>query len=80
MRGQLITRFARRPGLLMYLSCTVYLLGPPFCMSQELPPRAASAQLFNNACRTCHTIRENDNRFGPTLYNIMGRKAGSLPN
>jgi cytochrome c len=57
------------------------MLASPGCLSQELPSRAdASAQLFNNACRTCHAIREGDNRFGPTLYNIIGRKAGSLPN
>jgi cytochrome c len=35
---------------------------------------------FNNACRTCHTVREGDNRLGPSLYGVIGRKAGSLPN
>jgi cytochrome c len=40
----------------------------------------APEQAFNNACRTCHTIREGDNRLGPNLYKIIGRKAGSLPN
>ena len=41
---------------------------------------AASGQLlFNNACRTCHTMKEGDNRLGPNLHNIIGRKAGSLP-
>ena len=40
-----------------------------------------SGQLtFNNACRTCHTTKEGDNRLGPNLHNIIGRKAGSLPN
>jgi cytochrome c len=34
--------------------------------------------LFNNACRTCHTLRDGDNRLGPNLHKIMGRKAGSL--
>ena len=34
---------------------------------------------FNNACRTCHTMREGDNRLGPSLYGVIGRKAGSLP-
>jgi cytochrome c len=34
--------------------------------------------LYNNACRTCHTLREGDNRLGPNLHKIMGRKAGSL--
>jgi cytochrome c len=42
---------------------------------------AASGQLlFNNACRTCHTMKEGDKRLGPNLHNIIGRKAGSLPN
>ena len=35
---------------------------------------------FNNACRTCHTTREGDNRLGPNLHKVVGRKAGSLPN
>jgi len=35
---------------------------------------------FNNVCRTCHTTREGDNRLGPNLHKIIGRKAGSLPN
>jgi cytochrome c len=42
---------------------------------------SGSGQLiFNNACRTCHTLKEGDNRLGPNLHNIVGRKAGSLPN
>ena len=41
----------------------------------------ATGQLvFNNACRTCHTTKEGDNRLGPHLYRIVGRKAGSPPN
>jgi cytochrome c len=35
-------------------------------------------QAFNNACRTCHVVREGDNRLGPNLHRIVGRKAGSL--
>ena len=34
--------------------------------------------MFNNACRTCHTIREGDNRLGPNLYGIVGRKSGTV--
>lgn len=33
---------------------------------------------FNNACRTCHTAKTGDNRLGPSLAGVMGRKAGSL--
>ncbi|MGE0210447.1 MAG: cytochrome c family protein [Parvibaculaceae bacterium] len=44
-------------------------------------PTAAVAQdgqvVFNNACRTCHTMKPGDNRLGPTLAGIIGRKAGT---
>jgi cytochrome c len=40
---------------------------------------AAGQQAFNNACRTCHTTKDGDNRQGPNLHGIIGRKAGSLP-
>ena len=53
------------------------------CLSQNLftQTRADDApeQVFNNACRTCHTVREGDNRLGPNLFKIIGRTAGSLP-
>lgn len=45
-------------------------------------PQAIGADgqiLFNNACRTCHTVREGDNRLGPNLNRIVGRKMGTLP-
>jgi cytochrome c len=32
---------------------------------------------FNNRCRTCHSVKEGDNRLGPSLHGIIGRKAGS---
>ena len=33
---------------------------------------------YNNACRTCHSFKPDDNRLGPTLHDIVGRKAGSI--
>jgi cytochrome c len=38
----------------------------------------AGELIFNNACRTCHTVKEGDNRLGPSLAGVVGRKAGSL--
>ena len=35
--------------------------------------------VFNNACRTCHSMKEGDNRLGPSLAGVVGRKAGTLP-
>ncbi|TWA98533.1 c-type cytochrome [Bradyrhizobium stylosanthis] len=48
--------------------------------AQQPAGDAAAQQAFNNSCRTCHSVKEGDNRLGPNLNNIVGRKAGSLPN
>jgi cytochrome c len=59
------------------------LLGCPAAPQEPVRKGAdtESGQLtFNNACRTCHTTKEGDNRLGPNLHNVIGRKAGSLPN
>jgi cytochrome c len=34
--------------------------------------------VFNNVCRTCHTTVSGDNRLGPNLAGLIGRKAGSV--
>jgi cytochrome c len=39
---------------------------------------AAGQLAFNNACRTCHTVKEGDNRLGPSLHGIIGKKAGTV--
>ena len=66
------------------LACSTFLI----LLSSSAVPQEARAGadaglgqlIFNNACRTCHTTKEGDNRLGPNLHNIIGRKAGSLPN
>lgn len=50
---------------------------PAFAQDQA---RDAGLIAFNNSCRTCHTVNEGDNRLGPTLHNIVGRKAGTVEN
>ena len=67
-------------NLIVALSGVACMLSSHSSLSQELGKEVASEQqVFNNACRTCHTIKEGDNRQGPNLYKIIGRKAGSLP-
>ena len=52
----------------------------PFGQDRAANGAVADNQLvFNNVCRTCHTLKEDDNRLGPNLHNIIGRKAGSVP-
>lgn len=55
--------------------CAAYMmLSASPSTTQETPGQL----VFNNACRTCHTTKEGDNRLGPNLYKVVGRKAGSL--
>jgi cytochrome c len=67
---------------LVALSGMTYMLLSSSSGQQSVPQRvdAASGQrVFNNTCWTCHTTEEGDNRLGPQVYKIIGRKAGSLP-
>ena len=58
----------------------IIAMGPyPFYQVKFARAAAEDGQLaFNNVCRTCHTLGEGDNRLGPSLHKIIGRKAGSL--
>lgn len=35
--------------------------------------------IFNNLCRTCHTLKRGDHRLGPSLAGLIGRPVGSEP-
>jgi cytochrome c len=58
-------------------------IGPLIVLSWIASLGAASAEekdsqlAFNNNCRQCHTVKEGDNRLGPSLYGIVGKKAGT---
>src|SRR5262249_15872319 len=73
------------PAAISGLACITFLvlLGSPAVPKQPAGKGVdteSGQQTFNNACRTCHTTKEGDNRLGPNLHNIIGRKAGSLQN
>jgi cytochrome c len=44
-----------------------------------LPADGGGQVTYNNHCRTCHSVKEGDNRLGPTMHGIIGRKAGTVP-
>lgn len=50
-------------------------------LAASVPASAADdgQAAFNNHCRTCHSMNENDNRLGPSLHRIFGAKAGAVP-
>jgi cytochrome c len=53
--------------------------------TQSAPSSAASDgtseghKAYNNYCRTCHSLKQGDDRLGPSLAGIVGRKAGGSP-
>ncbi|MBR0819698.1 cytochrome c family protein [Bradyrhizobium liaoningense] len=59
---------------------TLLLAAAPSSHAQQPASDEAAQQAFNNSCRTCHSVKDGDNRLGPNLNRIVGRKAGSLPN
>jgi cytochrome c len=63
------------PSILLWAAALALIATPAIGQDKA----DAGQLLFNNACRTCHTLRDGDNRLGPNLHRIIGRKAGSLP-
>jgi cytochrome c len=75
-------RLRHRDRLLLTgaLSAMAFMLPSPPALPQasQGTEDVSGQQAFNNACRTCHMVKEGDNRLGPSLHKIVGRKAGSL--
>jgi cytochrome c len=45
--------------------------------AQEAGDPAAGEKVFNQ-CKACHTLQEGQNRVGPSLKGVVGRKAGEV--
>lgn len=52
-------------------------LGATIALAQGESAEKVGQTLFNNACRTCHSVKAGDNRLGPSLAGIVGKKAGA---
>src|SRR5215472_3504853 len=66
--------------IIIALTNIVLLTFPSLAQDRQGADVASGQLAFNNACRTCHSVKEGDNRLGPNLYKVLGRRAGSLPN
>jgi cytochrome c len=50
--------------------------------AQMVIPKSATVsgdKLFGQQCGACHSAKAGETRVGPSLANVVGRKAGSLP-
>ncbi|UWU70922.1 c-type cytochrome [Bradyrhizobium sp. NC92] len=69
---------SQRPWLHAGAGALALLVSAPCSIAQQPAGDDTGQQAFNNSCRTCHSMKEGDNRLGPNLNKIVGRKAGSL--
>ncbi|MBR0784240.1 c-type cytochrome [Bradyrhizobium iriomotense] len=81
MEAQMQSRQQTSPWLRLITAAgaLALFLSAPSSLAQQPASDDAAQQAFNNACRTCHSVKEGDNRLGPNLNKIIGRKAGALP-
>lgn len=56
-------------GLLLAGSTTAALAADP----------AAGENIFKTQCAICHSVVAGENRIGPALFGVVGRKAGTVP-
>lgn len=55
-------------------------MSPASAEDQLDKARAAAGEvLFKHQCRACHSSDPAENAFGPSLVNVIGREAGTLP-
>jgi cytochrome c len=61
---------------LHFLPMLGLLAASPAHAADDAAAKAEAA--YNNACRTCHSVKPGDNRLGPSLGGVVGRKAGQV--
>ncbi len=76
MLGRLRPVVRERGGAIVGLLAFCGLLLPT-----AVPARAQQAgdAVFKRNCDVCHTVDPGKNKIGPTLFGIVGRKAGTVP-
>ncbi|HZS82912.1 MAG TPA: cytochrome c family protein [Stellaceae bacterium] len=50
------------------------------CAAGGAAAQQSGEQIFRRNCAVCHTVKEGQNRIGPSLFGVVGRKAGTAPN
>lgn len=49
-----------------------------FSIGLTAPASAASGEKLFKKCKICHSLEEGKNKIGPSLYDLIGRSAGTL--
>jgi len=65
-------------GLIARIAFTVTLsVAAPAAVYAADP--AAGKAVFQSTCSICHSVQPGQNKIGPTLFGVVGRKTGSAP-
>ncbi len=56
-------------------------LAPALARAQDAPAGDAEAgrTIFNRQCAVCHSNQAGQNKVGPSLFGVFGRKSGEAP-
>jgi cytochrome c2 len=65
--------------VIVVAAATVCSLGATEVVLAKSNPHDDLELAFNGHCRECHAFDKGDNRLGPSLYGVVGRKAGIVP-
>lgn len=67
-----------RAGVLFGVSLWIATATAGFAPAQAGEAEAeAGERVFRSQCGSCHSIKPGENRNGPSLFGVVGRKAGS---
>jgi cytochrome c len=66
-----MTQTPRRFGLPMLAAAIALAFGHGNARAQD------GAQLFKSNCTVCHSAEAGQNKIGPSLFGVIGRKAGT---
>lgn len=62
----------------LILAASLILVPAPMPAAAAGQEAAAGERLFRTRCGSCHSLEAGQNRIGPTLIGLLGRKAGSV--
>jgi cytochrome c len=66
-------------GLLVRAAVTATLIATLSGVTHAAGNPAAGQAVFQSSCSICHSVQPGQNKIGPTLFGVVGRKTGSVP-
>lgn len=65
---------------LIKIAVAALLIAPTFIAPAAAQDASAGEKVFKTQCAVCHAVVQGKNGIGPSLHDVVGRTAGSVPN